>query len=70
MPFWAEGIPEERVDIPTFLAGFSGAGAFPVVLMVKNLLANTRDARDTGLIPGLGRSVGGGNGNPLQYSGL
>ena len=25
---------------------------------------------DLGLIPGLGRSLGGGHGNPLQYSGL
>jgi len=33
--------------------------------MVKNLPANPGD---TGLIPGLGRSLGGGNGNPLQYS--
>ena len=32
---------------------------------VKNPLAN---ARDEGLIPGLGRSLGEGNGNPLQYS--
>ena len=31
----------------------------------KNLPANARDA---GSIPGLGRSLGGGNGNPLQYS--
>ena len=29
---------------------------------------NTGDARDVGLIPGLGRSPGVGNGNPLQYS--
>ena len=36
--------------------------------MVKNLPANARDARDTGLIPELGRSPGEGNGNPLQYS--
>ena len=36
--------------------------------MVKNLLANARDARETGLIPGLGRSSGVGNGNPLKYS--
>ena len=28
------------------------------------------DARDTGSIPGLGRSPGGGNGNPLLYSHL
>ena len=32
--------------------------------MVKNLPANTGDIRDTGSIPGLGRSSGGGNGNP------
>ena len=37
-------------------------------LVVKNLPANAGDARDTGLIPGLGRSSGVGNGNPLQYS--
>ena len=30
--------------------------------------ANEGDTRDTGSIPGLGRSPGGGNGNPLQYS--
>ena len=36
--------------------------------MVKNPLANAGDIRDTGLIPGLGRSPGGGHGNPLQYS--
>ena len=29
---------------------------------------NAEDLRDTGLIPGLGRSPGGGHGNPLQYS--
>ena len=36
--------------------------------MVKNLPANTGDPRDTGSIPGLGRSLGVGNGNSLQYS--
>ena len=36
--------------------------------MVKNSLANARDARDAGLIPRLGRSPGGGNGNPFEYS--
>ena len=36
--------------------------------MVKNLPANAGDTRDTGLIPGLGRSPGGENGNQLQYS--
>ena len=38
------------------------------MLEVKNLPANAGDIRDVGLIPGLGRSAGGGNGNPLQYS--
>ena len=37
---------------------------FPGGSAVKNLSAN---ARDTGLIAGLGRSPGGGNGNLLQY---
>ena len=36
--------------------------------MVKNLLANAGDVRDTGSIPGLGRSSGGGHGSPLQCS--
>ena len=36
--------------------------------MVKNTPANAGDAEDSDLIPGLGRSLGGGNGNPLQYS--
>ena len=36
--------------------------------MVKNPLANAGDVRDAGLIPGSGRSPGGGNGNSLQMS--
>ena len=39
-----------------------------VALVVKNLLANAGDVRDMGLIPGSGKSPGGGRGNPLQYS--
>ena len=34
----------------------------------KNLPASAGDAGDTGSIPGLGRSPGGGHGNPLQCS--
>ena len=41
--------------------GFPGSSA------AKNLPANAGDAGDTGLIPGLGKSPGEGNGNPLQY---
>ena len=36
--------------------------------MVKNLPANAGDIRDAGLIPGLGRYPGEGDGNPFQYS--
>ena len=36
--------------------------------MVKNLPANAEDSGDMGLIPGLGKSPGGGHGNLLQYS--
>ena len=38
-----------------------------MLLVVKNLPANAGDTGDIGLIPGLGRSPGAGNGNPLQY---
>jgi len=36
--------------------------------VVKNPPANAEDIRDTGSIPGLGRSSGGGYGSLLQYS--
>ena len=42
--------------------------ASQVALVVKNPPANAGDARDTGSIPGSGRSFGEGYGNPLQYS--
>ena len=38
--------------------------------MVNSLPANAGDTGDMGLLPGSGRSAGGGNGNRLQYSGL
>ena len=38
-----------------------------VVLVVKNMSADAGDLMDSDLIPGLGRSPGGGHGNPLQY---
>ena len=41
-----------------FLGGSSG----------KELPVNAGDVRDEGSIPGSGRSLGEGNGNPLQYS--
>ena len=42
--------------------------ASQVALIVKNPPANAGDIRDAGSMPGLGRSTGEGNGNPLQYS--
>ena len=42
--------------------------ASQVVLVVKKPPANAGDIRDAGLIPGLGRSLGEGTRNPLQYS--
>ena len=41
---------------------------FPGGAVAENLPVNAGDARDSGSIPGSGRSPGGGNGNPLQYS--
>ena len=45
-----------------FLSGF------PNGTMVKNLPANVGDAREGGLLPGLGRSPGLGNGNLVRSS--
>ena len=39
-----------------------------MVPVAKNLPTNAGDIRDTGSIPGLGRSPGEGHGNLLQYS--
>ena len=39
-----------------------------MVLVVKNLPVNAADARNSGSISGLGRSLGEGHGNPIQYS--
>jgi len=39
-----------------------------VALVVKNLPASVEDLRDVDSIPGLGRSPGEGNGNPVQYN--
>ena len=38
------------------------------LIVVENPPANAGDVRDVGSNPGLGRSSGGGRGNPLQYS--
>ena len=40
---------------------------YQVALVVKNMPDNARGIRDTGSVPGLGRSPGEGHGIPLQY---
>ena len=50
-----------------YLYVWTGMG-FLCGAVVENLLADTGDTRDAGSIAGLGRSPGGGKGNPLQYS--
>ena len=55
-------------DMPGFSDGAQVLWASQVTLMVKNLPAKAGDKRDAGSIPGLGRSPGGGHGNPLQCS--
>ena len=52
---------------PHFIAAISRLG-FPGGPMVKNPPVNAGYARDTGSIPGSGRSPGVANGNALQYS--
>ena len=54
----------KNLDIYTIKLGLPGGA------VVKNALnaGEAGDARNTGLIPGSGRSPGGGNVNPLQYS--
>ena len=45
-----------------------GQGGLPQWLNVKDSACNAKAAGDVGSVPGLGRSPGGGHGNPLQYS--
>ena len=54
-----------KSTIPTVLHFFSFHQVVPVV---KTPSANAGDIKDGGLIPGSGRSPGGGHGSPLHYS--
>ena len=49
---------------------YSTNWASQVTVVVKNTPTNAGDVREEGLIPGLGKSPGGGHGNPLQYPSL
>ena len=51
-----------------FVSVCAFTSGFPDSSVVKNLLANAEDAGGIGLIPELEKSLGGENGNPVQYS--
>ena len=59
--------PSLRADHGFWMLLISKLG-FPGGSVVKDTPANAGEIRDMGLTPGLGRSPGGGLGNPLQYS--
>ena len=60
----SSGITGPKILFQTQLSDWTKTGGS----VVRNPPANAGDVRDTGSIPGLGRSPGGGNGDPLQYS--
>ena len=57
-PWPGLGLLSVRPEVGCFLRSL-------VALVLKNLPASVGDVRDPGSIPGSGRSLGGGNGNPL-----
>ena len=57
--------PEQALDLQQDMQLSWAPYVAPVV---RNPPADAGDIRDVGLTPGLGRSPGGGHGNPLQYS--
>ena len=61
---------KELIEVVQFVKPHTFFQAFErqVMLVVKNLPANTRDGTDTGSVPGWAISPGKGNSNPLQYS--
>ena len=66
-------LPQTETFVPIrclvdFRRSLSTGWASQVMLVVKNPPTNAGDIGDTGLIPGSGRSPGGGHGNPLQHS--
>ena len=61
-------LPPKKIPLAMFSLG-GGVLGFPGSTSGKEpMFANAGDLSDTGLIPGLGRSPGGGSGNLLQYS--
>ena len=71
-----EEAEEPEIKLPTFAGSWRKQGNFRKTSTSASLgfpggsegKASACNARDLGSIPGLGRSPGEGNGNPLQYS--
>ena len=66
-PSSPEPLIQETLPCRAF-CGTSPHRGLPGWLSGKEPAAQARDAGQAGSVPGLGRSPGGGNGNPLQYS--
>ena len=65
---FAHGLPMKPCQNPLFVASLKkNWGASLMAQQLKNPPA-MQETGDMGLIPGSGRSLGGGNDNPLQYS--
>ena len=61
-------VGEEFRNPDSWNGAYVSFGASQMALVVKNPSASAGEVRDMILTPGLGRSPGGGNGNPLQHS--
>ena len=59
---------QKWLQVFLFDPSFGAIGVSQMVLVVKTLPTNAGDVRDTGSIPGSGRSPGGGHGKPLLCS--
>ena len=56
------------ISFPRVMFRYVSFVASQMALVVKTLPTDAGDGRDIGSIPGMGRSLGRGHGNPLQYS--
>ena len=63
-----KGLPPKIIALSIRISIYESG--LPWWLRGKESACNVGDSGDVGLIPGSGRSPGGGNGNPLRYSGL
>ena len=65
---WSPDAYQSSREKPALTQNTSEQKGFPRGSMVKNTPANAGDLRNAGWIPGLGRSPGGGSGNPVSLA--